>query len=113
MRHAPFRSSALACALLLGAASACVTIGEPFPATEVPRIEIGVTTQDDLTEMFGAPYRKGYDDGDRTWTWVHYRLALIGATRSRDLYVRFDSTGRVASYSFNTNFPEDEEPGAR
>lgn len=105
------RMVTLGCALLV---AGCMTVGGPFPVREVPEIQVGVTTKQDLLDRFGAPYRTGYDDGDRTWTWVHYELSLFGDQRSRDLYVRFGADGRVKSYSFNTNFAEDEPaPGAR
>jgi len=54
--------------------------------------------------MFGTPYRRGVDDGDSTWTYLHYKVKMFGEhVRSRDLYVRFDDAGKVTSFSYNSN----------
>ena len=93
--------------LLAAALSGCVTVGRPFRATQVPLIEIGRTTDRDLLKIFGEPYRTGIDDGDKTWTYLYYKLRAFGDQKTRDLYIRFGSDGRVMNYSFNSNFPED------
>ena len=87
--------------------SACITIGKPFPVQEVPTIVINQTTSRDLLDVFGQPYRTGMDDGDETWTYVHYKLRMAGEQQTRDLYVRFNTNGTVKSYSFNSSFDED------
>jgi hypothetical protein len=99
------RTAFLACAALLLAG--CMTIGRPFRTELVSRIELGKTDEGELLRLFGPPYRRGVDDGDRTWTWLQYKLRVFGTQRTRDLYVRFDGNGKVRSYSFNSNFDED------
>jgi outer membrane protein assembly factor BamE (lipoprotein component of BamABCDE complex) len=91
-------------ALLAG----CLTVGRDFPAQQVTKLEIGSTTRDQVRELFGHPWRTGVEDGQPTWTYGHYRYSLIGNTRTRDLVVRFDPRGVVASYTFNSTDPEDE-----
>lgn len=85
----------------------CLTVGQAFPVAPVSRIEIGATTKQEVLATFGAPWRTGLEDGQETWTWGHYRYALLGTTRTRDLVVRFDARDVVVSYSFNSSFPED------
>lgn len=85
----------------------CLTVGEAFPVAPVSRIEIGSTTQEQVRRTFGPPWRTGLEDGQEIWTWGHYRYALFGGTRTRDLVVRFDERDVVVSYSFNSSFPED------
>lgn len=93
-------AAAAAAVLPLG----CATIGHPFSADKVQEIKIGETTKTGLLGMFGLPYRRGVEDGDSTWTYLHYKLRLFGEhLRTRDLYVRFDATGKVKSFSFNSN----------
>jgi hypothetical protein len=97
---------------VLGAAAAllvagCLTVGREFPVEPVREIKIGETTRDDVRRIFGPPWRTGLEDGQRTWTYGHYRYAALGTTRTRDLVVRFDDSGRVASYTFNSSYPED------
>lgn len=88
--------------------SGCLTLGRQFSVGQIPRIELGKTTQDQLVSMFGQPYRRGVEDGDDTTTWLHYHVNVLGNERTRDLYVRFNPGGTVKSYSFNSTIPEDE-----
>ncbi|MBM3288322.1 MAG: hypothetical protein FJY88_13400 [Candidatus Eisenbacteria bacterium] len=81
------------------------TVGREFPTERVIDIRIDQTTKSDLLGQFGLPYRRGIEDGDSTWTWVHYRISLLGGqTRTRDLYVRFQNE-RVHSYTYNFDVP--------
>jgi hypothetical protein len=85
----------------------CATIGHRFAPEKVQTIKIGETTKGDLLGLFGLPYRRGIEDGDSTWTYLHYKFKLFGEhLQSRDLYVRFHSDGTVASYTYNSNMPE-------
>ncbi len=86
--------------------SACFTVGKAFPDYAVPDIKIGQTTQSEIRKMFGPPWRTGMDDGDRTWTYGHYRYSLFGSTKTEDLVIRFDADDVVSSYTFNTTDPE-------
>ncbi|MEW5801225.1 MAG: outer membrane protein assembly factor BamE [bacterium] len=87
--------------------SGCVTIGREFPVDAVTRIQMGKTTRTEIDRLFGTPWRTGIDDGMRTWTYAHYRYSIFGDSRTRDLVVRFDEKGIVASYTFNSTYPED------
>ncbi|MBU0743030.1 outer membrane protein assembly factor BamE [bacterium] len=93
-------AGALACAWLI--AAGCATVGRDFPMGHVSEIRIGETTQAEIRETFGAPWRVGEEDGKRTWTYGKYRYRLLGRPRTSDLVVRFDDGGVVASYSFST-----------
>jgi outer membrane protein assembly factor BamE (lipoprotein component of BamABCDE complex) len=95
-------SGALAVALAL---SACLTVGQDFPTDRIGQIQIGHTTRDDVHRMFGDPWRTGIEDGRRTWTYGRYKYRLIGQTETRDLVIRFDPNGVVASYTFNAAPP--------
>jgi hypothetical protein len=90
---------------LLSVAAGCATIGRNFPAEGIQEIRPGVTTKMDLLTGFGRPYRRGIEDGDSTWTYLHYKLRLIfGTTRTRDLYIRFNGD-TVSSYTYNADEP--------
>jgi hypothetical protein len=83
----------------------CATVGRDFPARHVEEIVNGETTKSDLLALFGRPYRRGIEDGDSTWTYLHYKVRLIGGqTRTRDLYIRFDGE-IVRSYTYNADVP--------
>jgi outer membrane protein assembly factor BamE (lipoprotein component of BamABCDE complex) len=109
MRQRPGRRFAAALVIAAAAASlvACMTVGRDFPATQVAKLRIGNTTAAQVRELFGTPWRTGVEDGQRTWTYGHYRYALLGTTRTRDLVVRFDANDVVASYTYNSTDPED------
>jgi hypothetical protein len=109
LRHgAAMRRASGVCALILClGVSGCLSVGREFPVEPVRKIEKGATTQDEIRQMFGEPWRTGIDDGQRTWTYGRYRYSLFGDAATRDLVVRFDAGGVVVSYSFNSTYPED------
>ena len=90
-----------------GLAVGCMSVGNEFPVEPVPSITIGETTTDEVRRTFGAPWRTGLEDGQRTWTYGRYRYSIFGAANTRDLVLRFDEHGKVVSYSFNSTYPED------
>jgi outer membrane protein assembly factor BamE (lipoprotein component of BamABCDE complex) len=85
----------------------CMTVGRDFAAGNVGKLRIGSTSREQVRELFGEPWRTGVEDGQRTWTYGRYRYALLGATQTRDLVVRFDEQGIVTSYTFNSTDPKD------
>lgn len=94
---------ALLAALALPFAGCMPTMGSTFPVHQVRQIEIGKTTQAEIRQTFGAPWRTGLEDGFRTWTYGEYSMKY-----SRDLVIRFDEQNRVKSYSFSSSLPEDQ-----
>jgi len=96
-------------AVALATTMGCVTVGRRFPVENVPSIRIGTHSQADIERMFGPPWRTGMEDGRKTWTYGDYKWSLAGATRTRDLVVRFDPSGTVTSYSFSSDQPEDAD----
>ena len=85
----------------------CISLGGEFPVEEIRSLTRGETTQDEVRRRFGAPWRTGLEDGQRTWTYADYHYTLFGGTRTRDLVIRFDAEGRVESYTFNSTHAED------
>jgi hypothetical protein len=85
----------------------CITLGREFPVDAISKIQKGKTTRTEIDQLFGSPWRTGVDDGMRTWTYARYRYSLFGESKTRDLVIRFDDKGIVASYTFNSTYPED------
>jgi hypothetical protein len=83
----------------------CITVGREFRPDAVQLVELNVTTRAQVQAQFGAPWRTGVEDGLETWTYGHYRYSMFGASRTRDLVVKFDDTGVVVSYQYNTTTP--------
>lgn len=101
------KKSLLALALTMALlAAGCATVGREFPSASVGNIIIGETDRSEIQRMFGEPWRTGIEDGQRTWTYAHYRYSLFRPAQTRDLVIRFDDEGKVASYSFNTTKEE-------
>ncbi len=91
-------------AILSLPATGCMpSVGRPFPVKQVRQIEIGTTSQIEIRQMFGNPWRTGIEDGFRTWTYGEYSVK-----KTRDLIIRFDDQNVVKSYSFSSSYPEDE-----
>lgn len=93
--------------LLIGGIAAtqltgCVTVGQEFAASRVPEIKIGHTRKQDITDMFGTPWRTGLEDGHPTWTYGIYKYSLFGNNDTQDLLIRFDPQGLVRSYTFSS-----------
>jgi hypothetical protein len=86
----------------------CVSAGKDFNVHMVPRIQLHQTTRAQIEQMFGPPWRTGVEDGRLTWSYGTYNYG-VSDTLSRDLVVRFDANGTVASYTFNSNYPEDKQ----
>ena len=85
--------------------SGCATVGRDFPSHRITDLRLGETTKSELLTQFGRPYRRGVEDGDSTWTYVHYKINLFGGqTSTRDLYIRFEGN-RVRSYTYNADKP--------
>lgn len=82
--------------------TACFTVGQEFSAHRVSEIKVGQTRRQDVSELFGTPWRTGMEDGRPTWTYGIYKYALFGGNDSQDLLIRFDPQGVVRSYTFNT-----------
>ncbi|OHE20306.1 MAG: hypothetical protein A2525_03675 [Sulfurimonas sp. RIFOXYD12_FULL_36_11] len=95
-----FFGSAIIGVLLMS--SGCARVGYEFNSEQVRQIKIGETTQNDITVMFGQPWRKGIENGVTMWTYGRYTYRLIGEADTKDLVVKFDGRGKVISYTFNT-----------
>lgn len=93
--------------ILLMVLAGCATAGRNFNVPAVQEITMGETSKADIARLFGAPWRTGVEDGRETWTYGHYKYSLFGETKTRDLVLRFDGKGKVASYTFNSTYPED------
>ena len=85
----------------------CVSAGKDFNVHMVPQIQLHQTTRAQIQQMFGPPWRTGVEDGRQTWSYGYYKYGTSD-TLSRDLVIRFDADGTVASYTFNSNYPEDQ-----
>ncbi|MCX7089469.1 MAG: outer membrane protein assembly factor BamE [Methylococcales bacterium] len=82
--------------------SGCATVGKEFPAGRITELKIGTTTINDVQAIFGPPWRVGNENGAKTWSYGRYLYRVFGDPSTQDLVIRFDSSGIVRSYNFNT-----------
>ena len=92
----------VALATLVLLIASCVSSGRDFPAQPIPSLEVERTTQDQVREAFGEPWRTGLEDGQRTWTYGQYRYSLFGAPLARDLKIKFNSSGVLTTYTYSS-----------
>jgi outer membrane protein assembly factor BamE (lipoprotein component of BamABCDE complex) len=90
----------------LAAGCLSTSFGREFPSPDPRGITVGKTDKGELRRLFGEPYQVGIDSGDATWRWFFGRRSW-GTEQTKDLSVRFNSDGRVKSYAFTSNFPDD------
>lgn len=88
--------------IAMTAVPGCASVGRDFPASRVVDIKIGQTSQQQIKQLFGEPWRIGLENGERTWTYGKYRYSLFGSSETEDLLIRFDPQGIVRSYTFNS-----------
>ncbi len=102
--------ASLVLGLSLALGLGCVNVGREFPVQPVRTLVIGSTTQQQVSDLFGRPWRTGLENGERTWTYASYQYSLFSDAQTRDLVIRFDAEKVVSSYTFNSTHPEDEQP---
>ena len=92
---------------ILAIAVGCAHIGRSFDATALSWLHPGVTTQEEVRQKLGEPWRAGIDAGDRTWTYGYYEYRVFGESNNKDLVLRFTPAGKLISYTVSTTFPEE------
>ena len=90
----------LSCVVAL-ASTGCVSIGDDFPVARADELQVGVTTQAQVQEMFGNPLMTGVADANPSWTYVRVRYSPFSGASAQYLEVQFDEQGLLASYSLN------------
>lgn len=89
----------LLAALLLAGCSA--SVGKKFDTSKVSLIQKGVTTQDEILNMFGKPNQKGIQEGREVWGYSHTSAGYFGGASSEQLQIIFDEKRVVYDYTFS------------
>lgn len=108
----------LAALLLL---AGCASAGTQIDATQVSKIEKGVTNQQDIRDMFGSPYSSGITaDGETFYIYTFARTTTKGATfipvvglfaggsdtQIETLQIWFDKENKVSQFNFSQSNQE-------
>ena len=84
----------------------CGTSGKNFDETKFNKIIAGTTTKKEIHHMFGAPFKKGIQNGYPVWTYEYNYYNSLGNDITKDIVIVFDSKAVVKSRQMMTNRPE-------
>lgn len=86
-------------------ASGCGTTGKDFDERLYKNIVEGTTTHKEVQSMFGPPFKKGIQNGNRVWTYEYNHYNSLGNDITKDMIIVFDKQGVVKSHQMMTNQP--------
>ena len=87
-------------------ASCYGTVGKNFDSSELKSIQNNVTSQEEIFERFGPPFKKGIESGQVMWTYQFDKWSAVGPAQSKDLVILFDKENIVKAYRHTTSNPE-------
>lgn len=87
------------CMLVVG----CGTVGKDFDSSKVKNIQKNVTTQLEILEWFGVPYKEGTENNHTMWTYQKDTWQAFGEGVSKGLVILFDDNNIVKAYRYESN----------
>ena len=92
--------------LILLFLTACYgTIGKNFDSSQLKSIQNNVTNQEEIFQMFGAPFKKGIENNQAMWTYQFDTWNALEPAQSKDLVIMFDKKNIVKAYRYTrSNF---------
>ena len=88
------------CMLVVG----CGTVGKNFDSSKVKKIKNNVTTQIEILEWFGVPYKEGKENNHTMWTYQLDSWQAIGEGLSKGLVILFDDNNIVKAYRYESSY---------
>ena len=82
------------------------TVCKNFDSSEVKNIKNNVTSQSEILENFGIPFKEGTENGQTMWTYDFNQWKALGPAQSKDLVILFDKNNTVKAYRFTATEPE-------
>ena len=86
--------------------TACGTVGNNFDSSQIKSIQSDVTSQEEIFERFGAPFKKGVENDQTMWTYQLDKWNAVGPAQSKDLVILFDNKNIVKAYRYTTSNPK-------
>jgi hypothetical protein len=87
------------CLLVVG----CGTVGKDFSSSNVEKIQNNVTTQLEILDWFGVPYKEGTENKHTMWTYQVDTWQAVGEGLSKGLVILFDEKNIVKAYRYESN----------
>ena len=81
----------------------CGTTGKNFNESLHKNIVVGITTHKEIQAMFGSPFKKGIQNGYKTWTYEYNFYNALGNNITKDIIIVFTQSGVVKSHQMMTN----------
>ena len=91
--------------LVIFLASCYGAAGKNFDSSELKSIQNNVTSQEEIFQKFGAPFKKGLENGQAMWTYQFDKWKALGAAQSKDLIILFDNKSIVKAYRYTASNP--------
>ena len=88
------------CTLVIG----CGTVGKNFDSSKVKNIQNNVTTQIEILDWFGVPYKEGEENNHTMWTYQLDSWQAIGEGLSKGLVILFDDNNIVKAYRYESSY---------
>lgn len=97
--------SYLAISMIAALLAGCGSVGKNFDSSNVKNIQNKVTTQSEILQWFGPPYKEGQENGRPMWTYQYDKYSG-GDSKSKDLVLLFDGDKKVIAYRYTSNMDD-------
>ena len=84
----------------------CGSVGKNFDSSRVKNIQNDKTTQTEVLDWFGVPFKEGNENGHDMWTYHLDKYNLFGEPESKDLVILFDNAHIVKAYRYTSSLAE-------
>ena len=81
----------------------CASVGKDFESEKVKNIKNNVTTQLEIIDWFGVPFKEGTENGYTMWTYQIDKWRALGNMESKGLVILFDDQNKVKAYRYESN----------
>ena len=82
----------------------CASVGKDFDSKKVKNIKNNVTTQLEVIDWFGVPFKEGTENGYTMWTYQIDKWRALGTMKSKGLVILFDDQNKVKAYRYESNY---------
>ena len=93
----------LSMVLLFSVWLGCASVGKDFDSEKVKDIKNNITTQLNIIDWFGMPFKEGDENGYTMWTYQIDKWNL-GEVESKGLVILFDDKNKVKAYRYESNY---------
>ncbi|MFQ5449464.1 MAG: hypothetical protein ACE5E9_02490 [Nitrospinaceae bacterium] len=84
----------------------CGSVGKNFDSDKVKNIQNNTTTQAEILDWFGVPFKEGTENNHTMWTYQFDKWSAFNDTQSKDLVILFDDKNVVKAYRFTSSIDE-------